>query len=163
MSGEWVFGASTVIILLLFDTFVLPDECCCCCCCWCCWCCVVEFELLEHGLPSLTSTGTATRLGELADCWIFLFCLVFYLFLFFLIKHTWLCWFCSAIAFSFACLLHLYLWFWNQIFTWKKTNKKFLIRSRKDYEKFPSTAQSVFFLSISQKIINPTNIKKRDK
>lgn len=25
------------------------------------------FELPEHGLPSLTSTGTATRRGELAD------------------------------------------------------------------------------------------------
>lgn len=30
---------------------------------------------------------------------------------------TWLCWFCSAMAFSLACLLHLYLWFWNHIFT----------------------------------------------
>lgn len=59
----------------------------------------------------------------------------------FLIGHTWLCWFCSAIAFSLACLLHLYLWFWNQIFTWKQTNKVWLEVEQtklKDYEKFPS-------------------------
>lgn len=30
---------------------------------------------------------------------------------------TWFWAFCSAIAFSFACLLHLYRWFWNHIFT----------------------------------------------
>lgn len=34
----------------------------------CCWT-GVEFELPEHGFPSLTNTGTATRRGELDDCW----------------------------------------------------------------------------------------------
>jgi len=32
---------------------------------------------------------------------------------------AWFWAFCSAIAFSLACRLHLYRWFWNQIFTWK--------------------------------------------
>lgn len=107
-------------------------------CCWI-WTTWTWFTIFNKYWYSNSSWWTCRLLN-------FLFCLVFYLFfIFFLIKHTWLCWFCSAIAFSFACLLHLYLWFWNQIFTWKKTNKKILIRSRKDYEKFPSTAQSVFF------------------
>lgn len=71
MSGEWVLVTSpTTITLLLFDTDVLPGICCCCCCCWCCWfCCwLLLFEFAEHGLPSFTKTGTATRRGELADC-----------------------------------------------------------------------------------------------
>lgn len=37
---------------------------------------------------------------------------------------TWLCWFCSAMAFSFACRLHLYRWFWNQIFTCNDINER---------------------------------------
>lgn len=45
-----------------------------------------------QGLPSLTSTGTATRLGE----------------------HPLL----PASTRSLAALFVLYLWFWNQIFTW---------------------------------------------
>lgn len=201
----------TTITLLLFDGVVLLFNCCCCCwaCCCCgCWLCwfwagaawLLLFELFEHGLPSLTNTGTATRRGELADCvkieeinydleftrfnahkqfafnwilfWIsnfghffsfFFSILCFVRFFFFIIIlrfkginfwivattiitekklrinfnmkknkirfqwaqssfRTWLCWFCSAIAFSLAWRLHLYRWFWNQIFTlnWKK-------------------------------------------
>lgn len=41
----------------------------------------------------------------------------------FKLYFTWLCWFCSAIAFSLACRLHLYLWFWNHILTWNKKKK----------------------------------------
>lgn len=34
------------------------------------WCWTgVELELPEHGFPSFTNTGTATRRGELDDCW----------------------------------------------------------------------------------------------
>lgn len=61
VSGECVFVESPAFKLFPFDKAELPLE------IWCCCCWVPVFELLEHGLPSFTSTGTATRLGELAD------------------------------------------------------------------------------------------------
>lgn len=50
-----------------------------------------QLELGWHGLPSLTSTGTATRLGDGSGC--------------------------KSSPFSWRARFNLYLWFWNQIFT----------------------------------------------
>lgn len=74
VSGEWLFvsllakrfvppaptepfdSAVAAALLMLFRFCCeWPDE----------W--LFVFELPEHGLPSLTNTGTATRRGELAD------------------------------------------------------------------------------------------------
>jgi len=60
---------------------------------------------LVHGLPSRTSTGTATRLGEdraLAAA---------------------AAWCSTCMPFSCCARFVLYLWFWNQIFTWNNTRE----------------------------------------
>lgn len=62
------------------------------------WTGVGVLEPFWHGLPSFTSTGTATRLG---DCCAHRFAVSG-------------CW----VALSFAWRFILYLWFWNQILTW---------------------------------------------
>lgn len=61
---------------------------------------------LVHGLPSRTSTGTATRLGEdraLAAA---------------------AAWCSTCMPFSCCARFVLYLWFWNQIFTWNNVKNK---------------------------------------
>lgn len=77
--------------------------------------CVCAPLLPEHGLPSFTRTGTATRRGELAD-YILIQQKHISLKEYFFIQGrfrerereedlrllTWFCWFCSAMAFSFA-------------------------------------------------------------
>ena len=57
---------------------------------------------VSHGLPSLTKTGMATRLGE----------------------TNWT----ISMPFSARALFILYLWFWNQIFTWVGVSRRALAR-----------------------------------